>query len=76
MKNIHRIYGKINVDIDIDFDEMIDQSTLEEFESRLQAFLIDREIEIGEIAEELGFSIQSIHPLLLDSLECTEYEGD
>jgi len=69
-----QIYGTIAIEFDT--DKPITQEQYDKFERRLNKMVEDWEMMIYDAANDAGFEADSIHPILLDSIDCEFDEED
>jgi len=63
-----RILGTI--EINFDTDRSITQEQFNKFEQMLHKMVEDWEMSVEDICNELGFEVDSMHPIILDNLDC------
>ena len=69
-----KIYGTI--EIDFDTDKPITQEQYDKFERGLNKMVEDWEMMVYDAANDVGFEADSIHPILLDNIDCEFDEED
>lgn len=69
-----QIYGTIAIEFDT--DKPITQEQYDKFERELNKMVEDWEMMVYDAANGAGFEADSIHPILLDSIDCEFDEED
>ena len=68
LNKMSRIIGTL--EIDFETGKTITQEQYDKFERKLNKMVEDWEMMVYDAAEECGFEADSIHPILLDNLDC------